>query len=167
MLLEKGTHLFNSTGETKCHGRQEYWYQTVHIILVQRGHNHKVVFFADEDYRYYLKNLKKWKQKLGIKLNAWCLMTNYIHVIASSREAIGSSMKLNRESDYVSRTAAREDRRMKLNKCAPNGTALSPKWQSLDNDTMSTRLPRRVTPRNDMILLKAVPFNVSRSCYDN
>ncbi len=49
--------------------------------IVQRGHNRKVVFLTDEDYRYYLENLKEWKTRLGINLYAWCLMTNHIHLI--------------------------------------------------------------------------------------
>jgi putative transposase len=36
--------------------------------IVQRGHNRKAVFIADEDYRYYLKNLYEWKNELNIKL---------------------------------------------------------------------------------------------------
>jgi putative transposase len=32
--------------------------------IVQRGHNRNVVFVADEDYRFYLENLKAWKTKL-------------------------------------------------------------------------------------------------------
>jgi len=35
--------------------------------IVQRGHNRKAVFLVDEDYRYYLGNLKEWKERLGIK----------------------------------------------------------------------------------------------------
>ncbi len=49
--------------------------------IVQCGHNRKAVFLADEDYLFYLENLKEWKSKLGIKLYAWCLMTNHIHLI--------------------------------------------------------------------------------------
>ena len=49
--------------------------------VVQRGHNRQVVFLADEDYQFYLDNLKEWKQRLGIKLYAWCLMTNHIHLV--------------------------------------------------------------------------------------
>lgn len=49
--------------------------------IVQRGHNRKAVFVADEDYQFYLENLKEWKTKLGIKIYAWCLMTNHIHLI--------------------------------------------------------------------------------------
>jgi putative transposase len=54
--------------------------------IVQRGHNRKVVFVADEDYQFYLENLKEWKLKLGIKLYAWCLMTNHIHLIVEPGE---------------------------------------------------------------------------------
>ncbi len=50
--------------------------------VVQRGHNRKAVFLADQDYQYYLDNLREWKQELEIKLYAWCLMTNHIHIIA-------------------------------------------------------------------------------------
>ena len=49
--------------------------------IVQRGHNRKVVFLADENYQFYLENLKEGKVKLGIKLYAWCLMTNHTHLI--------------------------------------------------------------------------------------
>ena len=49
--------------------------------VVQRGHNRNAVFVTDQDYQYYLENLKEWKSKLAIKLYAWCLMTNHIHLI--------------------------------------------------------------------------------------
>jgi putative transposase len=50
--------------------------------IVQRGHNRKAVFLTDQDYQYYLDNLREWKRELEIKLYAWCLMTNHIHIIA-------------------------------------------------------------------------------------
>jgi putative transposase len=49
--------------------------------IVQRGHNRKTVFVTDEDYRFYLENLVEWKERLGIRLYAWCLMTNHVHLI--------------------------------------------------------------------------------------
>ncbi|MEZ5525276.1 MAG: transposase [Pseudomonadales bacterium] len=49
--------------------------------VVQRGHNRKAVFLAEEDYQFYLNNLQEWKTALGIKLYAWCLMTNHIHLV--------------------------------------------------------------------------------------
>ena len=50
--------------------------------LVQRGHNRNAVFVADQDYSFYLENLKEWKEELDIKIYAWCLMTNHIHLVA-------------------------------------------------------------------------------------
>jgi REP element-mobilizing transposase RayT len=35
--------------------------------VVKRGHNRKAVFLADQDYQYYLDNLREWKQELEIK----------------------------------------------------------------------------------------------------
>lgn len=49
--------------------------------IIQRGHNRGVVFASDEDYLYYLENLKEWKEKLGCKVYAYCFMTNHVHLI--------------------------------------------------------------------------------------
>jgi len=49
--------------------------------IIQRGHNRQVVFVSDEDYRYYLDNLCEWKEKLGFKVYAYCLMTNHVLLI--------------------------------------------------------------------------------------
>ena len=49
--------------------------------IIQRGHNRQVVFICDEDYLYYLDTLREWKEKLGCKLYAYCLMTNHVHLV--------------------------------------------------------------------------------------
>ena len=54
--------------------------------IVQRGHNKQVVFVERRDYNYYLQNLREWKEKLGCKLYAYCLMTNHIHLIVDPGE---------------------------------------------------------------------------------
>ena len=54
--------------------------------IVQRGHNRNTVFVADDDYQFYLDNLFEWKVKLGIKVYAWCLMTNHVHLIVEPGE---------------------------------------------------------------------------------
>ncbi len=56
--------------------------------IVQRGHNRKVVFL-DEDYQFYPENLKEWTVTLGIKIYAWCLMTNHIHLIVEPYGKVG------------------------------------------------------------------------------
>ena len=45
-----------------------------------------MVFASDEDYLYYLENLKEWKNKLGCKVYAYCLMTNHVHLVVDSGE---------------------------------------------------------------------------------
>lgn len=80
--------------------------------LVQRGHNRKAVFLEARDYRYYLDNLKEWKPKLEIKIYAWCLMTNHIHLIAepgSDAMTIAQLMKRvnGRQSAYVNKFEGR------------------------------------------------------------
>jgi putative transposase len=49
--------------------------------IIQRGHNRQVVFAADDDYLYYLDNLREWKEKLGCLVHAYCLMTNHVHLV--------------------------------------------------------------------------------------
>ena len=49
--------------------------------VLQRGHNRQTVFAADEDYLYYLDNLREWKEKLGCRVYAYCLMTNHVHLV--------------------------------------------------------------------------------------
>lgn len=74
--------------------------------IVQRGHNRNEVFIGEEDYQYYLSTLKDWKLELGIKVYAYCLMTNHIHLVlepGDRPESIGLLMK---------RLAGRQTRRI-------------------------------------------------------
>lgn len=64
--------------------------------IVQRGHNRCAVFVEDQDYKYYLNNLRKFKEELEVKVYAWCLMTNHVHLIldpGSNAKSIGLLMK--------------------------------------------------------------------------
>lgn len=64
--------------------------------VVQRGHYRHAVFVADEDYGYYLDNLRDWKDELGCKVYAYCLMTNHVHLLidpGDKEENLGLLMK--------------------------------------------------------------------------
>ena len=54
--------------------------------VVQRGHNKSTVFAAAEDYAYYIENLVEFKSALGVRVYAWCLMTNHIHLLVEPGE---------------------------------------------------------------------------------
>jgi putative transposase len=56
--------------------------------VVQRGHNKQLVFAEDADYRYYLDTLATFKGLLDIKVYAFCLMSNHVHLIVQPGEAI-------------------------------------------------------------------------------
>jgi putative transposase len=49
--------------------------------IIQRGHNRQVIFAQVDDYVYYLDTLREWKEKLGCKVYAYCLMTNHVHLV--------------------------------------------------------------------------------------
>ncbi|MBE0477883.1 transposase [Candidatus Aerophobetes bacterium] len=80
--------------------------------IIQRGHNRDVVFTSDEDYLYYLKNLKGLKQDLGCKVYAFCLMTNHYHLIVNpGKEAQNLALLMKhlsgRQTRYVNKVKKR------------------------------------------------------------
>jgi putative transposase len=64
--------------------------------VVQRGHNRQVVFAAAEDYERYLNDVRELKEAFGVKVYAYCLMTNHVHLLLGPRDtpsALGEFMK--------------------------------------------------------------------------
>ena len=49
--------------------------------IINRGNNRQDVFKDEEDFSTYLKTLKKFKERYFFKLYAYCLMSNYVHLI--------------------------------------------------------------------------------------
>jgi len=56
--------------------------------VVQRGHNRQVVFAAEQDYQRYISDLRELKDVFGVKVYAYCLMTNHVHLLLAPDEAI-------------------------------------------------------------------------------
>jgi len=50
--------------------------------IIQRGNRRQDVFFSDNDRKLYLGLLKDHCRKAGIKIWAYCLMRNHIHLVA-------------------------------------------------------------------------------------
>jgi putative transposase len=64
--------------------------------VVQRGHNRQVVFAVAEDYQRYLCDLRELKDAFGVKVYAYCLMTNHVHLLLAPGEStagLGRLMK--------------------------------------------------------------------------
>ena len=49
--------------------------------IIQRGNNRQAIFFADEDYRFYLQCLRQAKAKCACRIYAYVLMTNHVHLL--------------------------------------------------------------------------------------
>ncbi|GAA0435417.1 hypothetical protein GCM10008983_10000 [Lentibacillus halophilus] len=50
-----------------------------HVML--RGVNRQEIFHDDEDCEKYLEIIKKYKARTAIKVYAWCLMNNHVHLL--------------------------------------------------------------------------------------
>ena len=63
--------------------------------IVQRGNNRQVCFGGEEDMKAYLKWLKEYSLKYGVKIHAWVLMTNHVHLLCTpqSEGAISKMMQ--------------------------------------------------------------------------
>jgi putative transposase len=49
--------------------------------IIQRGNNRQAIFFAEDDYRYYLESLRQAKNKCQCRIYAYVLMTNHVHLL--------------------------------------------------------------------------------------
>jgi putative transposase len=56
--------------------------------VVQRGHNRQVVFAEEGDFHRYLEDLRKLKEAFGVRVYAYCLMTNHVHLLLAPSEAV-------------------------------------------------------------------------------
>ena len=64
--------------------------------IVQRGHNRQVVFAEAGDFQRYLYDLRELKNAFGVKVYAYCLMTNHVHLLLAPDEStagLGQLMK--------------------------------------------------------------------------
>ena len=65
--------------------------------LTQRGNRRQPTFFCEEDYQAYLDLMAEWCARRGVRVWAYCLMPNHVHLIAvpaseeSLRRGIGEA----------------------------------------------------------------------------
>ena len=59
--------------------------------IVQRGNNRQVTFVEPEDYVVYLEKLKYYAKEYEVKIHAFVLMTNHVHLLATPTTSNGVS----------------------------------------------------------------------------
>lgn len=74
--------------------------------IVQRGHSREAVFFSDADCLDYLGTLAEFRVALGLRVYAYCLMTNHVHLLVDPRDDPKSL------SELMRRLAGRHSRRL-------------------------------------------------------
>jgi len=79
--------------------------------VTQRGNNRQDVFFGDNDRRYYLRLLAEQAAEQNLAVEAYCLMTNHVHLIVTPPMAGALSQTLRRVNQfytqYINRMHAR------------------------------------------------------------
>jgi putative transposase len=54
----------------------------VHVVV--RGHNHQAIVARSHDYSVFIESLAQAIERYSIKLHAWVLMTNHLHVLLTA-----------------------------------------------------------------------------------
>jgi putative transposase len=80
--------------------------------IVQRGHDRKPVFACERDCLAYLGNLREQIDERDIRLFAYCLMTNHVHLLVEPSVEGGDLSRLmrvlaGRQTRYVNRLEGR------------------------------------------------------------
>jgi putative transposase len=82
--------------------------------ITQRGNNKEKTFFDNEDKRFYLEVLRRYKDKYKMKILAYCLMGNHVHILAIPEKetslARGIGMTNLLYTQYINRKYGRSGR---------------------------------------------------------
>ena len=62
--------------------------------IIQRGNNRQVIFACEEDMKCYVTWLKEYAKKYDVKVHAWVLMTNHVHLLCTPSTATAISQMM-------------------------------------------------------------------------
>ncbi|WP_308211980.1 transposase [Neobacillus cucumis] len=72
--------------------RVKSWSGIYHVML--RGANRQEIFHEEEDCLTFLRILERYKIKSELKIFAWCLMGNHVHLLVKEgNEPLSTTMK--------------------------------------------------------------------------
>jgi len=55
--------------------------------VIGRGNIRQWIIEDDEDFEYYVEQLRKYQQKFAVSLFHYCIMSNHVHLLLRSEEA--------------------------------------------------------------------------------
>jgi putative transposase len=127
--------------------------------IVQRGHDRNAVFVHHDDFTYYLDTLRECKREFDVKVFAYCLMTNHVHLLLAPSEngALGKLMKrlAGRQTRYRNRLEGR------------SGTLWEGRYKSspVDDDTYLLACCRYIEMNPIRARMVATPLDYPWSSY--
>lgn len=65
---------------------------TGYLHLIVRGNNKQVLFEEESDYKFFLSRLGRCCRETSIRISAYCLMENHVHLLVNDREHAVSGM---------------------------------------------------------------------------
>ncbi|MCU7843186.1 MAG: transposase [Candidatus Thiodiazotropha sp. (ex Monitilora ramsayi)] len=91
--------------------RTRHYFSGYPYHIVQRGNNREACFLEPENYQYYLDLWRELSKRYGVKVHAYCLMTNHIHFLVTPdrKNSISDTMKCvgSRYAQYVNKKYGR------------------------------------------------------------
>lgn len=59
-------------------------YQGEYYHIISRGNARQVLFREEEDFKYFLQHMVKYKEKFRVSMFHYCLMSNHVHMLMRS-----------------------------------------------------------------------------------
>jgi putative transposase len=92
-------------GHSVCMGRRKREVQPgVAMHVWQRGNHQETVFHSEMDHRIFLRLLREHCEIYGVRIFAYCLMTNHYHLVVAGDRVNSVSLAIgqtNREYSYI------------------------------------------------------------------
>ncbi|MFZ5563641.1 MAG: REP-associated tyrosine transposase [Thermodesulfobacteriota bacterium] len=77
--------------------------------ITQRGNRRQQTFFSEDDYRAYIDLMAEWCARHGVRIWAYCLMPNHVHLVAVPPEKESLNLAIGEaHRRYTRRVNARE-----------------------------------------------------------
>ena len=68
--------------------------------VTQRGNNRQDIFFVDDDRRLCLRYLGESAALCGLRIDAYCLMTNHVHLVATPATETALARAIGRQKGW-------------------------------------------------------------------
>ena len=73
---------------------------TGYLHIIVRGNNKQILFEDDEDHKYFIRKVGIFCREAGIRVNAFCMMENHVHLLVNDPQDQAGKMMHRLETAY-------------------------------------------------------------------